>query len=145
MNPWIFEGAEIVVLPDCVGFVYCITNLISNRKYIGKKLSHFTKTSLKTITLKSGIKKKKKVKSYPESDWKTYYGSCSELLNDVKEFGLENFHREILGFHNTKGMLSYAEAETQFKYSVLKSDDYYNGIISCRINKCHLTKSLTSN
>jgi hypothetical protein len=138
MSSWIFEGNQIEELPDCVGYIYCITNLTNNRKYLGKKLSHFTKTSLKTITLKSGVKKKKKVKSYPESDWKTYYGSCLELQNDVKSLGEENFYREILCFCYSKGQLSYKEAELQFKYQVLLSDEYYNRIISCRINAAHL-------
>ena len=42
---WLFESNEIEALPeDCVGFVYLITNLTNNRKYIGKKLARF-KTS----------------------------------------------------------------------------------------------------
>ena len=37
---WLFEGSEVKNLPEeCVGFVYCITNLKTNRKYIGKKLA----------------------------------------------------------------------------------------------------------
>jgi hypothetical protein len=138
MSSWIFEGNLIEELPECIGFCYCITNTTNNRKYLGKKLSHFTKTSLKTVTLKSGVKKKKKVKSYPESDWRTYYGSCIELQNDVKSLGEENFYREILCFCYSKGELSYKESELQFRHQVLLSDDYYNRIISCRINASHL-------
>ena len=39
---WLFEGTEITDLPDDkVGFVYLITNLVTGRRYIGKKLSKF--------------------------------------------------------------------------------------------------------
>jgi hypothetical protein len=52
---WIFQENHIEVLPDdCVGFVYLITNLVSGRKYIGKKLAKFSKTTDKTVKLKNG-------------------------------------------------------------------------------------------
>jgi hypothetical protein len=140
---WMFEGAETSELPECVGFVYLITNNLSGRRYIGKKLSQFTKTSMKTITLKSGIKKKKKVKTMVESDWRTYWSSSTVLQKDVAELGQENFSREILFFCNSKGSLSYIEAREQFNNKVLEDvDQWYNGIISCRINRSHLTKHL---
>jgi Putative endonuclease segE, GIY-YIG domain len=134
------HGDDIVdVLPVCVGFVYLITNLTTNRKYIGKKLSHFTKTSIKTVTLKSGVKKKKKVKKQVESDWKTYWSSSLELQNDVKIFGEENFTREILFYCTSKGNLSYTEAREQFAHKVLEFPDlWYNGIISCKIHRNHV-------
>ena len=93
---WTFNKDEVLELPECVGFVYLITNKTNNRRYIGKKLSHFTKSSIKTITLKSGVKKKKKVKKQVESDWKTYWSSSLELQNDVTLLGEDNFTREIL-------------------------------------------------
>ena len=121
-----------------VGFIYKITNLISGRAYIGKKLSHFTKTSIKTVTLKSGIKKKKKVKKQVESDWRTYWGSSINLLQSVKELGEENFTREILFYCQSKAECTYREASEQFRLKVLESDDFYNGQISCRIHKSHI-------
>ena len=55
---WHYRGTIVETLPDeCVGFVYLITNLISGRKYIGKKLAKFAKTSTKTVKLKNGTKK----------------------------------------------------------------------------------------
>jgi hypothetical protein len=48
---------------DCVGFVYVITNNITGRKYIGKKLAKFSKTSYKVVKLKNGNKKRKKIRS----------------------------------------------------------------------------------
>jgi len=136
---WTYNDTIVESLPDCVGFVYIITNLTSNRKYIGKKLSHFTKTSIKTITLKSGVKKKKKVKKQVESDWKSYWSSSIELQNDVKLLGEEYFTREILFYCTSKGNLSYTEAREQFANKVLEFPElWYNGIISCKIHRNHV-------
>lgn len=136
---WFFEGVEVTELPHCIGFVYLITNNINNRKYIGKKLSHFSKTSIKTVTLKSGIKKKKKVKTQIESDWRTYWSSSVDLQKDVKELGEENFTREILFYCQSKGSLSYIEAREQFSNRVLEFPDlWYNGIINCKIHRSHV-------
>lgn len=136
---WTYKDVIIDELPDCIGFVYKITNTISGRAYIGKKLKCFTKTSLKTITLKSGIKKKKKVKTLVESDWRTYWSSSVELQKDVKELGEENFIREVVLYCQTKGTLSYREAELQFQHKVLEYPDlWYNGIIQIKIHRSHV-------
>ena len=80
---WTYQNTIVETLPeDCVGFVYCITNTETGRKYIGKKLSKFQKTKYKMVTLKSGIKKRKKIKSKVDSDWMEYYGSSLELSAD---------------------------------------------------------------
>lgn len=136
---WLFEGVEVTELPECVGFVYLIINTKSSRSYIGKKLSHFSKTSIKTITLKSGIKKKKKVKTQVESDWRTYWSSSVELQNDVKELGEENFTREILFYCQSKGNLSYIELREQILNKVLEDSTlWYNGIIQAKIHRSHV-------
>ena len=94
---WHFQGTPVDTLPDeCVGFVYLITNTVSGRKYIGKKLAKFSKTTQKTIKLKNGTKKKKKIRSKVDSDWRTYYGSSPELSKDVEALGTDKFTREIL-------------------------------------------------
>ena len=136
---WLYEGVEVTELPECVGFVYLIINNKSSRSYIGKKLSHFSKTSIKTVTLKSGIKKKKKVKTQVESDWRTYWGSSVELQNDVKELGEENFTREILFYCQSKGTLSYIELREQILNKVLEDSTlWYNGIIQAKIHRSHV-------
>lgn len=137
---WFYNGVEVVELPeDCVGYVYIITNKISNKKYVGKKLSQFSKTKIKTVTLKSGVKKKKKLKTKISSDWLTYYGSSVELTKDVIEFGADNFTREILCFCKSKGTLSYMEAKIQFQLEVLeKPDQFYNGHIQVRVHRSTL-------
>jgi hypothetical protein len=136
---WTFENSIVEQLPeDCVGFVYLIVNKTNSRKYIGKKLAKFSKTSTKTVTLKNGTKKKKKIKSKIDSDWMDYYGSSSELSKDVESLGVDSFTREILYYCKSKAECSYIEAREQFSRRVLESDEYYNGQISCRIHKSHI-------
>jgi 2-iminoacetate synthase ThiH len=123
---------------DIIGFVYLITNKSTGKKYIGKKLAKFTKTKVRTVTLKSGEKKKKKVKTYEESDWKTYWSSSEELKKDVASLGEESFTRESLHYCNSKGVLSYMELKEQMVRQVLESTDYYNGIVQVKIHKSHV-------
>lgn len=140
---WIFQNSPVQELPeDCVGFVYLITNNLSGKKYIGKKLAKFAKTSYKTVKLKNGTKKKKKIRSKVDSDWQTYYGSNDQLNKDVQTHGTENFTREILYYCKSKAECTYIEARTQFERKVLESDDYYNGQISARIHGSHILNKL---
>lgn len=117
---------------DVVGFVYLITNLVTNKKYVGKKLAKRSKT--KTV---KGKKKKVKV----DSDWKIYYGSSKALLDDVEKLGKQNFCREILHFCYSKSQCTYLEAKEQFVRGVLESEEYYNDWIMCRVRKSHLRKN----
>lgn len=140
---WLFEGTSVDSLPeDCVGFVYLITNTITGRKYIGKKLAKFSKTSYKTVKLKNGTKKKKKIKSKIDSDWMDYYGSSDELNKDILTLGKENFTREILHYCKSKAHTSYLEAKEQFDRKVLESTDYYNGQISVRVHGSHIINKI---
>jgi hypothetical protein len=132
---WTYQNEIIETLPEeCVGFVYLITNVISGRKYIGKKLAKFAKTTYKVVKLKNGTKKKKKIRSKIDSDWRDYYGSNLELNVDVLKLGKENFTREILYYCTSKAQCSYIEAREQFTRKVLESKDYYNGQISVRVH-----------
>jgi len=138
---WKYQGENVEDLPDdCVGFVYLITNLTTGRKYVGKKLAKFSKTTYKTVKLKNGTKKKKKIRSKIDSDWQTYYGSSDELSKDVANLGTENFSREILYYCRSKAECSYIEAREQFDRKVLESTDYYNGQISVRVHGSHILK-----
>ena len=140
---WFYNDQVVDALPDdCVGFVYLITNLTNNRKYVGKKLSKFSKTTYRVVKLKNGTKKRKKIRSKIDSDWQTYYGSSVELLADVAQLGADKFKREILHYCNAKAVCSYLEAKEQFDRKVLESTDYYNGIISLKVHKNHIRDKL---
>lgn len=138
---WLHESKTIQTLPeDCVGFVYLITNNLTGRKYIGKKLAKFSRTTYKTVKLKNGNKKKKKIRGKIESDWQTYYGSNEQLNQDVERLGAGNFTREILYYCRSKAECSYMEAREQFSRRVLESDDWYNGHIQVRVHGSHIRK-----
>jgi hypothetical protein len=142
---WLYENTQIDQLPDdCVGFVYMITNQLSGRKYIGKKLSKFSKTTYKVTKLKNGTKKRKRIRSKIDSDWLTYYGSSDELNKDIETLGSHNFSREILYYCRSKAECSYIEAREQFQRRVLESDDYYNGHIQVRVHKNHVKNKISN-
>ena len=140
---WLFENTLVDSLPeDCVGFVYLITNTTNNRKYVGKKLAKFSKTTYKVVKQKNGVKKKKRIRSKIDSDWLTYFGSSPELTKDVELFGEDNFTREILHYCRSKSACSYLEAKEQFDRKVLETMDYYNGHIQVRVHGSHIINKL---
>ena len=138
---WLYEGKEFtqedadafVGNSRTCGFVYLITNIEDGKKYIGKK--NFTKK----ITRNPLKGKKAKRRSYPPSDWLDYVGSNTETMKLKEERGLNLFKREILHLCTMKGQLNYMELYEQVTREALLRDDYYNGIIACRINRSHVT------
>lgn len=140
---WTFNSEPIVIIPDnAIGFVYCITNIQTNKAYIGKKKLTFKKTTQKTIVVKStGVKKKKKIRTEVESDWKEYYGSSDALKADIELLGKDNFKREIIQYCSTLSELSYIEAKIQFVNDcLLYPDRWYNSWISVRVRRDHMIK-----
>lgn len=132
---WYYKDKLVTELPeDCEAFVYLITNLTNDKKYVGKKLAKFktTKPPLKG--------KKNKRRGYKESDWRTYWGSSDHLNADVLELGEDKFRREILYYCPSRGVASYLEAREQFERRVLETDDYYNGIINVRVGGSKILK-----
>ena len=134
-NKWTYQGEPVEELPeDCEAFVYLITNLINHKKYVGKKLAKFK-------TTKKPLKgKKNKRRGTKESDWKTYWGSSAQLIDDVEKLGEHRFTREILYYCPSRGTASYLEAQEQFERKVLETDDYYNGIINVRIGGSNILR-----
>lgn len=128
---WLYEGNEFNDVPNnIVGYVYKITNELTGKQYIGKKL--FTAAKRKQVKGKS-----RRIRV--ESDWRGYFGSNKELLHDVTTYGPTHFRREILHLCSTKGQCSYYEAKLQFELGVLENPDkFYNDWIMCKIHRKHL-------
>ncbi len=133
---WYYENNEYNETPEeYQGFVYCITELDTGKKYIGKK--NFWKPK----TLPKNSKRTRRVRTRIESDWQDYYGSNKEVQLLVESKGSNNYKREILKLCKTKGEMSYYEAKLQFEKDVLLSDEYYNEFIGCKIHSKHLIKT----
>ena len=131
---WYYNNELFETTPEeYQGFVYQITELHTNKKYIGKK--NFWKPKVLPINKT----RKRRVRTRIESNWKEYYSSSNEVCQLVEQYGKERFKREILKLCKTKGEMSYYEAKLQFDHNVLFSDDYYNNFIGCRIHAKHLT------
>lgn len=127
---WLYNNSPLEIVPeDAYGYVYLITNTVTGRKYIGKKLFWFRKT-------KQVKGKKKRIKV--ESDWRDYWSSSDEVRKDVETLGADKFIREILHICPNKGSCNYLEAREQMDRRVLETDSYYNGQIQCRVHRTHI-------
>lgn len=131
---WHYKGKPIKErsdLPDkAVGFVYKITNLMTEQVYIGKKilLNKRTRPPLK------GYKRKRI--DYIESNWKKYTGSNKE----TKTWKISDCYREILYICFNKTMMSYRETSIQFKENVLEDDKYLNDNVLGKYYKKRIQK-----
>lgn len=126
---WLYEGKEFVLEGDWYGFVYLIENLVTGKKYIGRK--YLTKAGYKTV---KGKRKKIRV----ESDWDDYYGSSSSLKEDIEYFGKESFRRTILRLCKTRGECNYFETKYIFDNDAILDPMYYNNWVSCKIQASHV-------
>ena len=128
-NPWLFNGKPFLTddIRDNYGFVYCITDSVNGRKYIGRK--YFW-------SVRKVVGKRKKNKK--ESDWQDYYSSSDRLQTLLKEHGPDRFKREILYLGKTKGQVNITEIKYQFQLDVLETlmengqRQYYNENIASR-------------
>ena len=132
---WTYKNKTITDIPEgIIGFVYLITNITNNRKYIGKKLTQFKRS-------KKPLKGRTNKRRYTvESDWKDYYGSSDELTADVELLGKDKIKREIMFWCSSKSELSYIEAREQFTHKVLESKQWYNGHIRVRVHQKGILK-----
>lgn len=137
---WLYQNEvieSIEQMPDSTyGFIYQVTHLPTNRKYIGKKVLYFernVKLGKKELEVLKEERKAKgiggrapsKKKVVKESDWKTYYGSQTEIKDLVKNGKESDFKREILKFVDNKKHLTYYECKYLFIYEVLENNQEY--------------------
>jgi group I intron endonuclease len=78
--------------------IYLTTNIINNKKYVGKDSNNNPK----------------------------YLGSGVLLLEEIKKYGKENFQKEILEICNSDEELTLRETYWIQKLNALYSDEYYN-------------------
>lgn len=136
---WYYNDKEFTEAPEeYQGFVYMITELDTNKKYIGKKFFWKPKVLPKTKS------RKRRVRTRVESDWQKYYGSSTDVQMMVEKKGVDNYRRDILQLCKSKGECSYYEAKLQFQYDVLLSDEFYNEFIGCKIHAKHVRNSMSS-
>jgi hypothetical protein len=131
---WYYNGEEFTseMIEDNVGFVYIITNVSNNKKYVGKK----TLVSKRKLPPLKG--KKRRRTKIVESKWQDYFGSSDEVNAILEEHGRDIFKREILHLCKSKSEMSYLELKEQMDREVLLNDEYYNGIIQVKIHRAHV-------
>ena len=125
-NAWTYKGTAFTSddIGDFFGYVYCITNLQSGKRYIGRKYFQQHRKH-------RGSRRKRT----SESNWKAYYGSSKELTEDRKLLGNQAFRREIISLHKTPGKVNYEETRQLFIHNVLTEENsdgtpaYYNSNI----------------
>lgn len=83
------------------GIIYITTNLINNKKYIGKH-------------------------KCDSEEFDGYLGSGKALKNAIKKYGRKNFIREVLDIANSLGELNNKEIYYIDKYDAMKSEEFYN-------------------
>ena len=133
---WIYKNnsiEDIIQFPNnTFGFVYMTTHKPTGKSYIGKKvLFHNQKKKLgkKELAALTGIVGRRP--SYKlivkESDWKTYYGSQTDIKKLLVEGKKDEFERIILKCVQTKKQLTYFEIKYQMLYQVLeKPEEFFN-------------------
>jgi hypothetical protein len=126
---WYYNGVPFDDDGTSFGFVYLIENLITSKKYIGRK--YFSKAGYKQVN-----GKRKKIRK--ASDWETYYGSNETLKKEVAELGAHNFRRTILYLCKSRSECSYWETFEIFSRHALLDESFYNDWVSAKIRKAHL-------
>lgn len=144
MKPWIYkmtntkiENLEDIPLHEhVIGFVYIITNMKTGKFYIGKKNLFTNRKTAVTKKEKIATGTRKRVKRViKESNWKTYFGSCKELSDEVLKLGHDSYKREIIEFCCTKKYLNYCELKHQIINDVLCKHSYNGNILGKYFSK----------
>ena len=126
---WYYGGVPFEEDGTHFGYVYLIENLITGRKYIGRK--YFSKAGYKQVN-----GKRKKIRK--TSDWEAYWGSNETLKAEVAELGEHNFRRTILHLCKSKSECSYFETYEIFSRHALLDSVYYNDWVSAKVRRAHL-------
>jgi len=114
-------------IDEYYGYVYMTVHTKTGRSYIGKKAFCLTsnkklgKKELAALPITRGKRPTKKT-VVKESDWKTYYGSNTE----VKSLPKDEMKRYVLMLCKTKKQLTYWETKCLFQYNVLEDDRFMN-------------------
>jgi hypothetical protein len=125
---WFYNDAPITpeTLVGSYGFVYIITNLLNNKRYIGKKFL-FSKKTLKPLKGKT-----RKRHLLVDSGWRDYWSSSPTLLSEIETIGKHNFKREIISLHPNKQETNYHELRLQIMLDVLGDDNFVNENIASK-------------
>ena len=126
---WYYQGKEFTedMIGDSYGFVYILENVMTGRKYLGKKF--FSKAGYKQV-------KGKRKKISKTSDWLEYYGSNKVVQEEVK-LGIP-FKRTILHLCKTRSECAYWETAEIISQCALIREEYYNDWLMVRVRKDHL-------
>ncbi len=127
---WTFQGKEVKGIEDCepnaLGFIYEITNLTNNKRYLGRKTIMKPKYT-------SGANKGKSKGIYP---FTAYCGSSKSLLEDIKKGDL--YKKEIIRWCYTKAELTYYESQAIYCSDSLIREDFYNFWCKATVYSKHL-------
>ena len=123
---WLYKGKILQEVPaGQFGFVYEITNKLTDKKYIGRKYFGKTRRVKKKGQTRRTVKR-------TESDWRTYTGSSKQLNKDIAKHGKSKFTFEIVIVAKTKGQVNYLEENIHHKFHVSANKDFYNDCIGPR-------------
>jgi hypothetical protein len=133
-NNQIFTSDQI---DDNIGFIYIITEIDTQKMYIGKKI-FFNKVIKKPLKGKTRRRISKK-----ESDWQTYYGSSDSLKEAIAQKGESNYRREIIRLCESKSSMNYWETyEIIARHTLLQPDKYYNSWVSAKVNRNQIAEMI---
>ena len=120
------------LVPDPVtniGFVYMITCLTTDKKYIGRK-TFWKMLPRNKRSLRNPIRDKSSDKwrndCWTESDWKKYTGSSKDFNEHISQEGKDNFVFCIMEQYKSSASIHYAESRLLMDKRALESDEYFN-------------------
>lgn len=129
LYPWLWKCRPFTVVDlatgKWVGFCYRIINHTNNRYYIGRKYFIARRKTKTTM-----------------SDWQEYWGSSNDLQKDIANIGKDQFTREIISLHKTRGATNFSERELLYRFKVLEDPLAYNKSIDGKYNRINRTQSI---